>query len=71
MTIIWSRCLHGPVVPASEKDQLERLASEALAQACDKEYSKSLEDRDITDIVRYGIAFSGKDVEIVTDYMKE
>ena len=49
---------------AAEKEKLPDLAEEALSQTEDKEYQRDLEDRGVTDIVRYGIAFSGKDVEV-------
>ena len=51
-------------VPASEKDTLPELAEEALAQTEDKIYRRDLEDRGVSNIVRYGIAFSGKNVEV-------
>ena len=51
-------------VSASEKDKLPDLAEEALAQTEDKKYPSDLEDRGVSDIVRYGIAFSGKNVEV-------
>ena len=51
-------------VSASEKEKLPDLAEEALLQTEDKEYQRDLEERGVTDIVRYGIAFSGKEVEV-------
>ena len=52
------------LVPLSiaETDQLERLAEEALKQISERAYARELEERlgGIPDIVRYGIAFSGK-----------
>jgi hypothetical protein len=51
-------------VSASEKEKLPDLAEEALLQTEVKEYQRDLEERGVTDIVRYGIAFSGKDVEV-------
>ena len=51
-------------VSASEKEKLPDLAEEALLQTEDKEYQRDLEERGATEIVRYGIAFSGKDVEV-------
>ena len=51
-------------IPISDKDKLSELAEEALAQTEDKNYRRDLEDRGISDIVRYGIAFSGKNVEV-------
>lgn len=49
---------------ASEKDQLQDLAEEALAQIEDKEYWRNLIERGVSEIIRYGIAFSGKNVEV-------
>ena len=51
-------------VSVSDQDQLSELAEEALVQTEDKDYQRDLEDRGIGDIVRYGIAFSGKNVEV-------
>ena len=51
-------------VSVSEKDKLSELAEEALVQTEDKNYQRDLEDRGVSDIVRYGIAFSGKKVEV-------
>ena len=53
-------------VSVSEKDKLSELAEGALIQTEDKNYQRDLEDRGINDIVRYGIAFSGKNVEVRT-----
>lgn len=51
-------------VSSSEKEKLPKLAEEALSQAKDKNYAQDLEDRGVSNIVRYGIAFSGKNVEV-------
>ena len=51
-------------VSASEKDRLPELAEEALVQVKDKNYQRELEDRGVSEIVRYGIAFSGKNAEV-------
>ena len=51
-------------VSVSEKEKLSELAEEALAQTEDKNYQRDLEDRGVRDIVRYGIAFSGKNAEV-------
>lgn len=51
-------------VSVSEKDKLSELAEEALVQTEDRNYQRDLEDRGISDIVRYGIAFAGKNVEV-------
>ena len=49
---------------SSEKDKLPDLAEDALAQMKNKNYEKDMEDRGIREIVRYGIAFSGKNAEV-------
>ena len=51
-------------VSVSEKDALSGLAEEALKQTEFKSYQRDMEDRGISVIVRYGIAFSGKRVEV-------
>ena len=51
-------------VSVSEKDALSGLAEEALKQTEFKSYQRDMEDRGVSDIVRYGIAFSGKQVEV-------
>ena len=51
-------------VSSSEKDKLPELAEDALDQTKDRNYARDLEERGISDIVRYGIAFSGKNVEV-------
>ena len=51
-------------VSVSEKDKLPELAEEALVQTENRNYQEDLEDRGISEIVRYGIAFSGKNVEV-------
>ena len=50
-----------------EKEQLPASADEALKQINTKNYDTDLKDRGICDIVRYGIAFCGKKVEIAVD----
>jgi hypothetical protein len=51
-------------VSASEKDKLPELAEEALVQTEDKNDQRDLEDRGVRAVVRYGIAFSGKNAEV-------
>ena len=51
-------------IPASEKDNLAELADDALRQTARKAYSQELTERGVGHIVRYGIAFSGKKVEV-------
>ena len=47
-----------------ENEDLEKLADAALKQTAAREYFREMEERGITDIVRYGIAFSGKKVTV-------
>jgi len=47
------------------EDGLSMAAKEALLQIDEKNYDTDLKDRGIKDIVKYGIAFAGKKVEIV------
>lgn len=51
-------------ISVSEKDALSGLAEEALKQTEFKSYQRDMEDRGVSVIVRYGIAFSGKQVEV-------
>ena len=53
-------------IPASEKASLTDLAEEALTQIEDKAYFTDMKDRGTSEIVKYGIAFSGKRVEVKT-----
>lgn len=49
----------------SSEDMLSSGAQEALQQIEDKHYDTDLVDRGISEIVKYGIAFCGKKVEVV------
>ena len=53
-------------VPASEKKDLSVIAEEAIAQIDRQNYTQELEERGVRKIVKYGIAFSGKFVEVKT-----
>ena len=53
-------------VPASEKEALSGIAEEAVTQIDRRNYTQELEERGIKRIVKYGIAFSGKAVEVKT-----
>lgn len=48
-----------------EEEKLKSAAKEALLQIDEKKYDTDLNDRGIRDIVKYGVAFAGKKVEIV------
>jgi hypothetical protein len=47
-----------------EADRLAVLADDALAQIEKKHYDTDMKDRGITNIIKYGIAFCGKNVEV-------
>ena len=51
-------------VPAAEKKNLPLIAESAIAQIEKKNYIRELEERGVKKIVKYGIAFSGKSVEV-------
>lgn len=51
-------------VPPAEKDKLPELAEDALHQIAAKNYDRDLKERGVRNIVRYGIAFSGKNAEV-------
>ena len=53
-------------IPASRKKDLSVLAEEAIAQIDRQNYTRELEERGVKNIVKYGIAFSGKTVEVKT-----
>ena len=50
---------------ASESDNLKQVAQKAFQQIKDKSYKADMEARGITDYVLLGMAFSGKEVEVV------
>jgi hypothetical protein len=45
-------------------EELKKLSQKALEQIREKKYETELQAVGITDIIRYGVAFSGKNVEI-------
>jgi len=49
---------------ADEQEQLSALAENALAQIEARDYEKELSERGVESVVKYGIAFAGKNVEI-------
>ena len=51
-------------IPASEKSELSKAAEKALTQIDRQNYTRELQERGVRRIVRYGIAFSGKAVEV-------
>ncbi|MBR2770330.1 MAG: PD-(D/E)XK nuclease domain-containing protein, partial [Solobacterium sp.] len=52
---------------SARKEDLEKRAEEALEQISEKEYCAELQGKGIRDIVKYGIAFSGKNAAVKTD----
>ena len=53
-------------VSASEKKDLGPIAEEAINQIDKQHYAQELEERGIHKILKYGVAFSGKNVEVKT-----
>ena len=49
-----------------EKEALEQLAEEALHQIDDRRYDSEMKENKVKDILKFGIAFSGKKVMIKT-----
>ena len=49
---------------------MEQFAADALRQIEDKHYDTDMKDRGIKEIVKYGIAFAGKNVEIAIGFLK-
>lgn len=49
------------------EDDLKRLAEKALEQINEKKYDQEMNMHGITKIYKYGVAFSGKNVEVVVD----
>lgn len=57
-------------VKAADKDagvELSKLAQTALKQIDEKKYDTELCAQGVNDIIKYGVAFKGKNVEIVTN----
>ena len=53
-------------VPVSEKKELKAAAGKAVAQIDRLRYTRELEERGVRKIIKYGISFSGKAVEVKT-----
>ena len=51
-------------LPVGEKGKLADLAEAALRQITERKYDREMKERGITRILHYGIAFSGKSVEV-------
>ena len=51
-------------VPQSDADKLDALAQEALDQIDSKEYVRELKERGVARIIKYGIAFCGKQAAV-------
>lgn len=50
----------------ADSDELKELAKVALKQIIDRKYDTEMQTRGIKTIIKYGVAFSGKHVEIVS-----
>lgn len=53
---------------SDDGQQLAALAEAALEQINDRQYDASLRERGIGEIIKYGIAFSGKRVKVISQY---
>ena len=51
----------------SSPDELKTLAETALQQILDRSYDTEMKERGISCIYRYGVAFSGKKVEVIVN----
>ncbi len=49
------------------EDELKRLAKTAIDQINEKQYETEMRTKGINNIIKYGIAFSGKNVEIAVE----
>ena len=47
-----------------EQDKLKALADQALQQIAEKKYAEEMHSQGVHTITQYGVAFSGKHVEI-------
>ncbi len=50
-----------------DEDALDTLSEEALAQIVDKRYDSEMREDGVDRILKFGVAFSGKKVKIITD----
>ena len=50
----------------ADHSELKTLATAALSQINDRKYDVEMISQGITDIIKYGVAFSGKEIEILT-----
>ena len=48
-------------------DRLDEMAKESISQINEKEYETELKKTGVKNIIRYGVAFSGKEVRIITE----
>ena len=53
-------------VKKASPEELKNLAKEAILQIEETHYDVPLLDSGIKNIIKYGVAFSGKNVEVVT-----
>ena len=49
------------------EDDLKKLSQKALKQIYDRHYDRGFSDEDVRSVLKYGIAFSGKNVEIAAE----
>lgn len=51
----------------ASEDDLKKLSQKALRQIDDRHYASEFSDGDVSSVLKYGIAFSGKNVEIAAE----
>lgn len=61
-------CCHGAVSKKLySEDELRELSKKALQQIEEKKYDTELREAGVADIIKYGVAFCGKKVEIAIE----
>ena len=51
----------------ADENELKELANVALKQIIDKKYDTEMQTKGIKNVIKYGVAFSGKHVEIAIE----
>ncbi len=57
----------GKAARQCDEEELERLADAALQQIHEKQYDTEMKAKGVGTIYKYGVAFSGKNVKIVSE----
>lgn len=80
MVVLIFRCCHWKKIPGilielktakdCKEEQLDELAEKALNQINNRQYHAEMNAQGVKEILKYGIAFSGKDVSIKAETEK-